>query len=302
VQLSLQRPVAIKILHPAADGSAAPAFQRETRLMATLVHPNVVTIYDCGQVAGQQYLVAEYVPGCTLRSLLVSGRPWPVRRAAPLLDRIAEALAFIHHNGILHLDLKPENVLCGPEGQVKITDFGLARPRIDARALAENGLAQGTMDYCSLEQRNGLPTDERSDLFALAVLAYELLTGYLPGRTYEPASQVNPRLPRAVNDVLRRGLARHPEERYPTVEAFRHDLAQALRERRFPWLGAAAGLVGLAVLAAVVWKLSRQTETADNFGARADGPPVPCVIRYAGRGAVWVDDIELFPWEEGGQE
>lgn len=280
VQLSLQRPVAIKVLHAATEDGAGPAFQRETRLMASLVHPNVVTIYDCGQLGGHSYLVAEYVPGCTLRSLLQPGQPWPVPRAAAVLDRIADALAFIHQNGILHLDLKPENVLCGPDGQVKIADFGLALPRVDARVLAERGLAQGTIDYCSLEQRNGLQTDERSDLFSLAVLAYELLTGHLPGRMYEPASQLNPRLPAAVDPVLRRGLARHPEERYPSVAAFHRELAAALKRRRHGLLWTAVGLVGLTLLAAVVVKLMGPAGTPSEPGAEGPGRTFPGWMLY----------------------
>jgi hypothetical protein len=277
-QLSLQRTVAIKVLHAAGAGSA-PAFQRETRLMAALAHPHVVTIYDCGRVNGHDYMVTEYVPGQTLRSLLKPGQPWPVSRAAVLLDRIAEALAFIHTNGILHLDLKPENVLCGPHGEIKLADFGLARAEVDARALAERGLAQGTMDYCSLEQRSGLETDARSDLFSLAVLAYEVLTGYLPGRVYEPATELNPRLPRAVNDVLRRGLARHPEERYPTVEAFRQDLRAALRRRIWP-VAVAVGLVGVVLLAAVLLKLKGLSDAAHEPGPEADAPSGPRWLLY----------------------
>src|SRR5262249_28726407 len=145
-----------------------------------------------GQIDGRYFLVMEYVSGPPLRSLMKPGQPWPVAQVAPLLDRIAQALSYIHDQGILHLDLKPENVLCVGDGHVKITDFGLALRRVDAWTLSDLGVVQGTIDYCSPEQRYGLPIDQRSDLFSLAVLAYELLTGTIPGRVYFPASERNP--------------------------------------------------------------------------------------------------------------
>jgi serine/threonine-protein kinase len=174
----------------------------------------------------------EYVSGPALRAQLTPDRPWPIPRALAVLDRIARALSYIHDQGILHLDLKPENVLCMPDGGIKITDFGLALRRVDARTLSEMGLAQGTIDYSSPEQRYGLPIDQRSDLFSLAVLAYELFTGHLPGRVFVSACQSNAELPAAADPVLRQGLARDPDERYATVEEFRRDLAAALNQSR----------------------------------------------------------------------
>src|SRR5262249_38246264 len=150
----------------------------------------------------------------SLRSLMEPGQAWSVARALPLLDAVASALSYIHGKGILHLDLKPENVLTAPDGTIKVTDFGLSRSHLDVRMASALGLVQGTIDYCSPEQRHGLPIDERSDLFSLATLAYELLTGQLPGRVYVPASTRNPQLPARVDAVLRRGLARDPDERY----------------------------------------------------------------------------------------
>jgi serine/threonine protein kinase len=224
------RVVAVKFLTPFPSAQLSiQAFQRESGLMAALHHPNVVTIYDCGQVDGRYYLVMEYVSGPPLRTLMTPRHPWAVNRAAPVLEATADALCYIHDQGILHLDLKPENVLLPPCGGVKITDFGLALRRVDSRTLSELGLAQGTIDYCPPEQRYGLPIDQRSDLFSLATLAYELLTGFLPGRVFQSARDRNPRLPAAVDGVLRRGLARDPDERYACVEEFRRDLSAALR-------------------------------------------------------------------------
>jgi serine/threonine-protein kinase len=232
LQLDPRRTVAVKVLNPLPGGQPPVcAFLREVNSLAALAHPGVVAIYDCGQVDGCLYVVVEYVAGPNLRALLQPGRPWPADRAAVLLDRIARALAFIHSAGILHLDLKPENVLlAGDALSPKITDFGLALPHADADTLSELALVQGTVDYCSPEQRHGLPVDTRSDLFALATLAYEMLTGRLPGRVYVPATQRNPLLPPALDEVLRRGLARDPEERYRTVEECRAALELAFSQ------------------------------------------------------------------------
>src|SRR5947209_1271966 len=124
--------------------------------------------------------------------------------------------------------LNPENVLCDEQGRVKVTDFGLALAAADAGAAP----AHHTLDYCPPEQRFGLPVDARADLFALAVIAYELLTGRLPGRVYRPASWMRPGLPPAVDDVLRRALERDPDDRCASVADFRRDLARALAPPR----------------------------------------------------------------------
>jgi serine/threonine protein kinase len=225
------RTVAIKFLAPVAGIQSIAAFQRESHLMAALDHPHVVKIYDSGQISGWHYLVMEYISGSHLRDLMTPDTAWPVDKAMTVIDRIARALSYIHDQGILHLDLKPENVLCSPDGGIKISDFGLALRRVDARTLSDMGLAQGTIDYCSPEQRYGLPIDQRSDLFSLAVLAYELFTGTLPGRVFVSACQRNSLLPAAVDPPLRQGLARDPDERYATVEEFRRDLSAALNQR-----------------------------------------------------------------------
>jgi Tol biopolymer transport system component len=262
IQLSLQRTVAVKFLNPlCGESGAAGAFEREARLMAALAHPNVVTIYDCGQEQGRHFLVMECLEGSTLRSRLEPGCPLPRIESASVLDAIAQALCYIHEKGILHLDLKPENVLFTTGSAIKITDFGLAS-HLNAPARTETSPCQGTLDYCSPEQSHGLPVDKRSDVFSLATMAYELLTGHLPSRVNVPATERNPRLPRAVDEVLRRGLARDPDERTTTVEEFRQGLLRALgvsahRSGRRPLLMVAAWC--LVALSLAIFFRSRAT-------------------------------------------
>jgi serine/threonine-protein kinase len=225
------RTVAIKfLLRQSTDrsGVLGRRYQRESQLMASLHHPNVVAMYDCGMLAGSFYIVMEHVAGSTLRTRMKPGEPWPVAQAAPVLRAVGDALCYIHAQGILHLDLKPENILCGEQGTIKVTDFGLALLQINVRALAEMG---GTMDYCAPEQHFGFQVDARSDLFSLATIAYELLSGRVPGRVYRPCLARQEPVAMPVDEVLRRALAREPDERHASLAEFHHELALALQAK-----------------------------------------------------------------------
>lgn len=251
--LNLQRGVAVKVLRAADDD--APAWLREPRLMASLAHPNVVVIHDAGQADGHKYLVMEFMAGGSLRERLRPGEPWTWDRAVPVLDQVCAALEHIHGRGVLHLDLKPENILYAEDGAIKIADFGLSIPHEDAQTLVAGRPYVGTIDYTAPEQRAGSPPDPRFDIFALATIAYEMLTGRLPGRVYVPASERNRRLPAALNDILRRGLEREPDRRFGTVAEFRAALAKVAahsprpRRRRHVLLAAAALIAVIAMIA-----------------------------------------------------
>ncbi|GBD36242.1 Serine/threonine-protein kinase PrkC [bacterium HR36] len=249
-QVALDRPVAIKLLHSVhREGNGHPSSQQhEAWLRAKLSHPNIVTVYDAGEIGGNVYFVMEYVAGESLREQMRRGQPWRTRRALSVLQAVASALDYIHARGLLHLDLKPENVLLTETGVAKITDFGISQwiHQVDGASML-----WGTGDYCAPEQRFGLGVDRRADVFSLAVLAYELLTGYLPGRVYISARRRNRFLPSCVDKVLAKGLARDKEERYDSAGVFYQDLAEALLNyRQHPVWGSLAAL-GIAALVAI---------------------------------------------------
>ncbi|MBA3363848.1 MAG: serine/threonine protein kinase, partial [Actinobacteria bacterium] len=177
----LAREVAIKVLHRSLAGDPAfvDRFRREARAAAGLAHPNIVNVYDWGAVDGVYYMVMEYVRGPSVRHLLnEQGRMEPAQ-AAEILRQTLLALGHAHHEGFVHRDMKPENLLVTQEGAVKVADFGLARAYADGR-VTQAGAVTGTVQYLAPEQIRGEPADPRSDLYSLGIVAYELLTGKLP--------------------------------------------------------------------------------------------------------------------------
>ena len=182
--LRLDRLVALKVMpHALAeDEEFAARFVREARAAARLTHPNVVAVYDQGDDAGTVFLAMEYVPGRrTLRDVLRAEAPLPPRRALALFEPVLEAIAAAHESGIVHRDVKPENVLLDPRGRVKVTDFGLARAISSATtATATGGVLMGTVAYLAPEIVTDGSSDARSDVYALGVLLYEMLTGVKP--------------------------------------------------------------------------------------------------------------------------
>jgi serine/threonine-protein kinase len=177
----LAREVAIKVLHRSLSGDQGfvDRFRREARAAATLNHPNIVTVYDWGAVDGIYYMVMEYVHGRSVREILNAHGALAAAQAAAVLDQTLAALEHAHAKGIVHRDLKPENILITTEGVVKLTDLGLARAFADAKS-TRAGAVTGTVQYLSPEQIRGEPADPRSDLYALGIVGYELLTDRLP--------------------------------------------------------------------------------------------------------------------------
>jgi eukaryotic-like serine/threonine-protein kinase len=239
----LGRRVAIKILNDrhANDDQFVERFRREAKNAAALTHPNIVSIYDRGEAEGTYYIAMEYLDGRSLKELITSRGPAPVNVALEYTRQILAALRFAHRHGIVHRDIKPHNVLVDGEGRLKVTDFGIARA--GASQMTEAGSIVGTAQYLSPEQAHGSGVDQRSDLYSLGVVLYELLTGTTPfhGETPveiamkhlshapEPPSALRPDVPQELDWVVMRALAKDPEERYQSTEEMDADLERVSR-------------------------------------------------------------------------
>src|SRR5258706_15406681 len=239
----LGRRVAIKILNDryANDDQFVERFRREAKHAAALEHPNIVSIYDRGEAEGTYYIAMEYLDGRSLKELIVQRGPAPVTVSVEYARQILSALRFAHRHGIVHRDIKPHNVLVDAEGRVKVTDFGIARA--GASQMTEAGSIVGTAQYLSPEQARGTTVDQRSDLYSLGIVLYELLTGTLPfngdtpveiamkhlSQTPAPPSQLRPELPHDVDLVLTRALAKDPDDRYQSAEEMDADLERLAR-------------------------------------------------------------------------
>src|SRR6266576_347807 len=177
----LERPVAIKLMHReiASDSDQLERFRREARSVAQLNHPHIVTVIDAGEDAGTPFIVFEYVEGETLKERIRRFGRLPIPEAIAYAIEIARALGAAHERGIVHRDIKPQNVLIDPEGSAKVTDFGIARSLAD-EGLTADGRVLGTTDYVSPEQALGHPVTGQSDIYSLGIVLFEMLTGDVP--------------------------------------------------------------------------------------------------------------------------
>ena len=255
-QLVLNRPVAIKFLtRTAADppDEYEVRFHREAELMARVSHPNVVTIFDFGTVEGRPYLVMEYVESGDLRSRMVPDVPMKVGEIRAIMKPVIRAVEYLHRQGIVHRDMKPENILIHHEETPKVTDFGIAVLDFAIGSLTRTGHALGTPGYVAPEQQYGLKVDERADQFSLAALCYELATGRKPLGSFPPPTKLNPELGKDAGEAILRALSNDASDRFPTIGEFGEalDRGLALSGRPGPSKGRAI-LVASAALLAVV--------------------------------------------------
>lgn len=241
--LRLNRRVAIKVLHTqfASDPSFLSRFNHEAQAAANLRHPNIIDIYDFGHDGDIPYIVMEYVEGQDLKALLRLHGPLPIDRAVDMAEDVADALDAAHRAGLVHRDIKPQNIIVGSNDMVKITDFGIAKSALSTSA-TETGVIFGTADYLSPEQARGLPATPASDIYALGVTLYEMLTGRLPfsgensvavamqhvGTAPTPPSRYNSRIPPQLENLVLSAMEKDPARRPASARAF----AQQLRAYR----------------------------------------------------------------------
>jgi len=244
--VQLDRRVAIKILHEryAEDPEYLERFRREAQSVARLSHPNIVTVIDRGVDGGRQYIVFEHVEGENLKELVLRTGRLPVRRALELALAVADGLAFAHGQGLVHRDVKPQNVLLSREGDVKVTDFGIARSLDVEHGVTQTGTVLGTGEYLAPEQASGKPVSPATDVYSLGVVLWELLAGEVPfaGENFvavalrhvneappsllEVRPDVSPRLAAAIA----RALEKDPARRFPSMAALARELRACLAE------------------------------------------------------------------------
>jgi len=244
----LGRDVALKVLRSqyASDSEFAERFRREARSAASLSHPNIVQVYDRGETEnGASYIAMEYVPGGTLKENIKRQGPLGAEEAAALGAQVAEALGAAHERGMVHRDVKPQNVLLTARGGAKVADFGIARAGSSV-TISKTGSVMGTAGYMSPEQALGKPATPKSDLYSLGVVLYEALTGELPYKADNPIAvsmkhvnepllpprEIDPTIPEDMNALITKLMAKNPDDRYASAGELAADLWRVSRGLR----------------------------------------------------------------------
>ncbi|CAM3948141.1 Stk1 family PASTA domain-containing Ser/Thr kinase [Paenibacillus alkaliterrae] len=243
----LNRNVAVKVLRQqfVHDEEFIRRFRREAQSAAALSHPNVVSIYDVGQEEDTHYIVMEYVEGQNLNEVIQERAPLQANEAVRIAVQIADALDHAHQNHIIHRDIKPHNILIGKNGRVKVTDFGIARA-VTSSTITQTGSVIGSVHYFSPEHAKGINAGEKSDLYSLGIVLYQMLTAKLPflgespisvalkhlQETFEEPRIVNPHIPQSVENVILKAMRKNPNERYSSAHEMLLDLDGSLRPER----------------------------------------------------------------------
>ncbi|MFN8516766.1 MAG: protein kinase, partial [Thermomicrobiales bacterium] len=246
LDVRLGRTVAIKVLREqwAADPSFVARFDREAQAVAALNHPNIIGIFDVGSDFDEDgtdrpFFVMEFIDGPNLKEWIRAHAPLPVDEAVAIATQMLAGLGYAHARALVHRDIKPQNIMLSQDGTVKVTDFGIAKGLGDA-ALTDAGTGLGTVHYISPEQARGEPATPASDLYAVGIVLYEMLTGYLPfsGDSQigvamqhvhdlpKPPRQINPEIPAPLSALVLRALAKEPNARFLSARM----MAQALAD------------------------------------------------------------------------
>src|SRR5580704_4217725 len=299
----VDRLVALKVIRPelAGHSSVLQRFKQELILARTVTHRNVIRIYDLGVAEGCRFITMEFIEGRDLSSVLEERKLAP-DEVVKILRQVCAALEAAHLEGVVHRDLKPQNVMLEASGRVVVMDFGLARS-MEATGLTQAGAIMGTPAYMSPEQARGIPADERSDIFSLGIIAYQMLTGVVPYKADTalasmllrtqgpptPSVEIDPTIPQALNDLVQKSLAVDPKDRYQSAALMDKDLhdwqegtlAKAIVTPRVAmmaeshtkrWIGIAVACA--AILAAVAYGVDRWLH-------RAVAPVAPMTVMIA---------------------
>jgi tRNA A-37 threonylcarbamoyl transferase component Bud32 len=301
----LERNVALKVLHQQynEDEDFVERFKHEARSVAQLQHPNIVTVIDRGEEDGRQYIVFEFIDGENLKELVVRKGRLDLRDALEIAHEIARGLAFAHDHGLIHRDVKPQNVLLNGDGRAKVTDFGIARSLDVDHGVTQTGTILGTSNYIAPEQASGQPVDAHTDVYSLGVVLYEMLTGELPfpGDSFvaiamkhiqEPSPNildVRGDIPLRVAEMIDRALEKDPEHRFPTMDAFAAEIEASLAELDRGEDGAVTMVVPASQ------RLQRQKQ-------RKSVSPLPVLIGLLGALAIAAVVIGLLTLRGGGQD
>ncbi len=258
----LDRPVALKVLFPelSVDRSFVERFRREAQAAANLSHPNIVPVFDWGEDTGTYFIVMEFIDGRPLSSILKSAGPLSAERTADIGAHVAAALGFAHKHGVIHRDVKPGNVLITDDGQVKVTDFGIARAINTEESLTQTGAVMGTATYFSPEQAEGLGVDARSDIYSLGVVLFEMVTGRPPFLGESPVAvaskhvrdnppaprELNPQIPPTFEAIILKSMAKDPAHRYASAEDLRADLLRFNEGRSVLAMEDTTAMIGVA--------------------------------------------------------
>jgi tetratricopeptide (TPR) repeat protein/predicted Ser/Thr protein kinase len=302
---ALDRYVAIKVLHPSfkEDPQFTARFQREARIVAKLIHPHIVPIYDFSEHEGMSYLVMRYIEGRTLKARLKEG-PLELREVMEILEPAGQALAYAHDQGVLHRDIKPSNFILSPEREVFLTDFGLARMAETTDSTLSRDMLVGTPQYISPEQARGEKLDARTDIYSLGVVLFEMLTGKVPYDADTPYAVIHDHIfsplplptefkadiPEAVEKVVLKALAKDRDDRFGSVR----EMVSALEET----------LAGESMEIAAAEETEQAVEEVPEgvVPAAAEGPELPAgedvegeepAARPRGRSRRWIAVIAV---------
>ncbi len=231
----LNRPVAIKMLRPqfAGDQNFLTRFRREAQAVAILSHPNLAAVWDTGEVNAIPYIVMELVDGDNLKTRIAAQAPFSAERAVGLMIQICEGVGAAHRAGVVHRDLKPQNILLARTGQIKVTDFGIARSLAATTSTTQTGPVWGTAQYIAPEQAAGQPVAPATDVYSLGVILYEMVTAHLPFEADTPLALAmqhlqaepppirtyNPSVPVGLEHIITKAMAKKAQARYPDADA-----------------------------------------------------------------------------------